>query len=100
MDSRGAVLSYILTLVYFLPPFLMTVLQVSSENTADECTVRWPQNLLESSTQKPVTKSSLSKCKDTPAGVLQGSARSLVIFNIFINDQDKARLLNLQMTAS
>jgi len=66
----------------------------------DECTVRWPQNLLESSTQKPVTKSSLSKCKDTPAGVLQGSARSLVIFNIFINDQDKARLLNLQMTAS
>lgn len=66
----------------------------------DEHTIQQLHNLLENSSQKVVTNDSLSKCKDTPAGFLQGSVCSLVIFNIFINDQDKVCLLNLQMTAS
>lgn len=66
----------------------------------DECTIQWLQNLLENGIQKVVTNGSLSKCKDTPAGLLQGYVHSLVIFNIFINDQDKVCLLNLQMAAS
>lgn len=64
----------------------------------DECTAA--RKPVESSTHKVVTEGSLSKGKDTPAGLLRGSARSLVIFNIFINDHDKASLLNLQVTAS
>lgn len=66
----------------------------------DECTMKWLYNLLENSTQKVVTNCSLSTCKDTPVGFLHGYVRSLVIFNIFINDQNKICLLNLQMAAS
>lgn len=63
-------------------------------------TIQWLHNLLENSTQKVVTNGSLSKCKDAPAGFVQGSVCSLVIFNIFINYQYKVCLLNLQMTRS
>ncbi|PKU45823.1 rna-directed dna polymerase from mobile element jockey- hypothetical protein [Limosa lapponica baueri] len=64
----------------------------------DEQTVRWTENWLNCQIQRVVISGRKSSWRPLTNGVTQGSTLCLILFNIFINDQDDTAECNLRMT--